>query len=99
MGPGHVEPVLRIHRCGTYSKDAAAESYSTTSFKELATYPDWETSGNAGPLPCRSRGMTADTDVDTGIVMERGEEGSEAGEYWVVRRTRQRLTVLAISFQ
>lgn len=43
--------------------------------------------------------MNADTDVDTGIEMERGEEGAEAGEYWAAMRKRWRLTVLAISFQ
>lgn len=41
--------------------------------------------------------MTADTDAD--IEMERGEEGTEAGESWAAMRKRWRLTVLAISFQ
>lgn len=93
------ETVLQIHTCGAYSRDAEADSYSTTLFKGLATSPGWESSGNAGPLPCRSRAMTAHTDVDTAIAMERGEEGAEAGEYWAAMGKRRRLTVLAVSFQ
>ncbi|CAI9163918.1 unnamed protein product [Rangifer tarandus platyrhynchus] len=39
--------------------------------------------------------MTADTDVDTGIVMERGEEGAEADEYWATlyHQSRERGTL------